>query len=191
MDLAMKNNRGFTLVELMVAMGLFVIILMITGRSFDSVLSQSSKLFRAEESNIEGVIGLEMLRHDLQQAGLGLYTEVPEAISEQEQEEAASAPASTYNDYPDNHVPRPIAAGNSLSTTAVGNMTVASSILAGTDYLVIRATTVGFMAGEILQRIASDSQKASKPARRWSLWISVRVLTAVFRSPVRVAICAS
>ena len=133
----MKNNKGFTLIETLVAMGLFIIILMITGRSFETILAQTSKLFRSEESNIEGVIGLEMLRHDLQQTGLGLFTEAPP----QEYEEAASSPASTYNDAT-NHVPRPLVIGDNLTTTAVGSMTVASSVLAGTDYLAIKATTV-------------------------------------------------
>lgn len=135
--MTMKTNKGFTLVELLVAMGLFVIVLMITGRSFDTILAQTSKLFRSEESNIEGMIGLEMLRHDLQQAGLGLFTESPPEAYE----EAASSPASNYNDAT-NHVPRPLVTDNNLAATAVGNMTVANSILAGTDYLAIKATTV-------------------------------------------------
>lgn len=137
----MNNNKGFTLIELMVAMGLFVIVLLITGQSFEIILGHASKLFRSEESNIEGVVGLEMLRHDLQQAGLGLYTEPAPAITSTK-EEAASAPASNYNDYPGNHVPRAIVVGNNLGSTVLGDSSIASSILAGTDYLGIKATTV-------------------------------------------------
>lgn len=145
METTMNNNKGFTLIEMMVAMGLFVIVIMLTGTSFETILGQSSKLFRSEESNIEGMIGFEMLRHDLQQAGLGLYTEPAPAITTTKAE-AASAPATTYNDYPDNHVPRAVVVGNNLGATALGDATAggikASSILAGTDYLVIKSTTV-------------------------------------------------
>lgn len=137
----MKNNKGFTLIELMVAMVLFVIVIMITGNSFETILGQSSRLFRSEESNIEGMIGLEMLRHDLQQAGLGLYTEPAPAIGTTKVE-AASAPAANYNDYPDNHVPRAIVFDDILVSTALGDSGVAKSIIAGTDYLAVKATTV-------------------------------------------------
>lgn len=140
----MKNDKGFTLVEMLVAMGLFVIVLMITGRSFETILGQTSKLFRSEESNIEGVVGLEVLRHDLQQAGVGLYTEAAPAISGANGE-AVSAPAKDYNDYP-SHIPRAIVAVNNHAVSALddaGDSNIkASSILDKTDYLVIKSTTV-------------------------------------------------
>lgn len=137
MGTAMRNNKGFTLLEMLVVMAVFVIVIMITGSVFDTILRQTSKLFKLEESNIEGVLGLEMLRHDLQQAGVGLFTEVPPKTYD----EALSAPAASYNDST-NHVPRPIVAGNNLATVAAEDSSPASSILAGTDYLVIKATTV-------------------------------------------------
>jgi hypothetical protein len=111
----------------------FITVLMITADSFNTILSQASKLFRSEESNIEGMVGLEMLRHDLQQAGYGLFTETTTYA-----DEAAAAPASTYNDAP-NNVPRPIVAGNNVAATTVDANTIAS----GTDYLAIKGTTVG------------------------------------------------
>lgn len=136
---AMTDNRnGFTLVELLVVMTVFIIAIAITGSSFNAILTHSSKLFRSEESNIEGVIGLEILRHDLQQAGYGLYTE-PMGI---DYEEAAAAPASNLNDAPAN-VPRPLVAGNNLAAvTDTSDTNGKFDILAGTDYLAIKATTV-------------------------------------------------
>ena len=104
------NNKGFTLIEMLVVMAVFVVIIAITGDSFNIILSQTSKIFRSEESNIEGVIGLEMLRHDLQQAGFGLFSETPPVSYE----EAAAAPANLYNDAGTN-VPRPILAGDNLA----------------------------------------------------------------------------
>lgn len=127
------NQRGFTLIEMIVVMAVFITVLMITADSFNTILTQASKLFRSEESSIEGIVGLEMLRHDLQQAGYGLFTETTDYA-----DEAADAPASTYNDAP-NNVPRPIVAANNVAATTVDATTIAS----GTDYLAIKGTTVG------------------------------------------------
>ncbi|CAH2030119.1 conserved protein of unknown function [Trichlorobacter ammonificans] len=129
----LRKQRGFTLVELIVVMAVFMVVLMITASSFDTILKQAGKLFRSEESNIEGIVGLEMLRHDLQQAGYGLFTE-PTAYAN----EAVDAPASSYNDAPDN-VPRPVVLGNNVAAATLD----ATTVMAGSDYLTIKGTTVG------------------------------------------------
>ena len=121
------ENKGFTLVEMMIVMLLFVIVIMITGKIFSMLLPKTKIISKSEESNIEGVVGLEMFRRDLEQAGFGLFTDVdipPPAYTE-----AASAPASNFNDVTDG-IPRAIVAGNDL----------AANVLPGTDYLAIKAT---------------------------------------------------
>lgn len=128
-----RNQRGFTLVEMIVVMAVFITVLMISASAFNTILVQASKLFRSEESNIEGVVGLEIMRHDLQQSGYGLFSEPTTYANE-----AASAPAADYNDAPDK-VPRPIVAGNDL----VGKVSGTNTILDGSDYLAIKGTTVG------------------------------------------------
>jgi len=128
-----RNRQGFTLVEMIVVMAVFITVLAISASSFNTILVHSSKLVRSEESNIEGVIGLEMFRHDLQQAGFGLFTEA--SIYDNE---AAETQAALYNDAP-NNAPRPIVAGNNLASASFGSM----SILAGSDYVAIKGTTVG------------------------------------------------
>lgn len=128
-----RNQRGFTLIEMIVVMAVFMTVLMISASSFNTILAQASKVFRSEESNIEGVIGLEMLRHDLQQAGYGLFSEPATYTNE-----AAIAEASVYNDAP-NNVPRPIVGGNDLA----GKVSGANTIMEGSDYLAIKGTTVG------------------------------------------------
>lgn len=150
-----NKNSGFTLVEVVVAMALFILVISITGTSFSIILGQTSRLQRSEESNIEGIIGLEMFRHDLQQAGFGLFTEVPPT----DYSEAAVSPAQAFNDSggtsPNFHVPRPVAFGDNLLTADIGDVAEGSkyyNILNGTDYLAIKATTVG----------------TSKTAQRWS-----------------------
>lgn len=136
-----QNNRGFTLVEMLVTMAVFVVVIAITGDAFNSILKHTSKLFRSEESNIEGMVGLEVLRHDIQQAGFGLFTETTTAIYN----EAAALPASAYNDSTGN-VPRPLVAGNNIVTvtdTSGDSGSAKYDLLADTDYLAIKATTVG------------------------------------------------
>jgi len=158
----LQNKKGFTLVELIVVMAVFMVVLMITGEAFKTVLQQTSKLFRSEESNIEGVVGLEILRHDLQQAGYGLYTE-PLCTSNAYTGEAAAVPASAYNEVARNVLdpclsppstasvsavrlpPRAVVAGNNLATVADTTSETANTynVLAGTDYLVLRGLTLG------------------------------------------------
>lgn len=135
-----RDNKGFTLVEVLVTMAVFIVVIAIAGNSFNAILGHTSKLFRSEESNIEGMVGLEIMRHDIQQAGFGLFTE-PMTVS---YNEAAAAPASVYNDAPTN-VPRPIVLGNNIAaaTDTSDTASLKYDLLAGTDYLAIKATNVG------------------------------------------------
>jgi len=124
----LKSNNGFSLLEVIIALGLFVVVLAITSKTMNTIMTQGFKVEHSEESNIEGVIGLEMLRHDIAQAGFGLFTDdssIPAYV------EATSAPASTYNDA--SNVPRAVVAGDNLN----------SPVLQGTDYLALKATTLG------------------------------------------------
>jgi len=129
-----RNQNGFTLVEMIVVMAVFITVLTISASAFNTILLQSSKVFRSEESNIEGLVGLEILRHDLQQSGYGLFTETTTYANE-----AANAPASSYNDAPDN-VPRPIVVGNNFAAGVTIN---SRTIMTGSDYLAIKGTSVG------------------------------------------------
>lgn len=134
----LRDNRGFTLVEMIVAMAVFIFVIMIATDAFNLIIVQASKLIQSEESNIEGMVGLEQFRHDLQQAGFGLpyafvNSDGSASASDPVYEEAANAPASSYNDAP-SRIPRAFTSGNNLS--GVG------TIVNGSDYLVIRGTSV-------------------------------------------------
>lgn len=125
------KEDGFTLIEMLIVTVLFLVVIMITSSAFNTLLTQTKKVTKSEESNIEGVIGLEMFRHDLEQGGFGLFTVVdnpPPSYTE-----AVGTRAATYNDSP-NGIPRAFVAGN--------NITGDAGVLAGTDYLAIKATTV-------------------------------------------------
>lgn len=65
------SKKGFTLVEMLIVTVIFILVIMAASSSFNVLLTQMAKLTKSEESNIEGVVGLEMLRHDLQQVVSG------------------------------------------------------------------------------------------------------------------------
>jgi len=144
----MNNNRGFTLVELIIAMACFIVILILVGTSFNLILSQSLKLMKSEESNIEGVVGLELLRHDLNLAGYGLSNDIPQEVSSIGE---ASVGISMKTNDPFNVPPRPIVI---LERNFDGcpNFTTDQPddknyhLIVCSDYLSIKATNLGASA---------------------------------------------
>lgn len=148
-----NSAAGFTLIEMIVVIAVFSFVLMIVGVTFKNVMGTSRISFGSEQSNIEGVVGLEMLRHDLQQTGFGLFNDedsVPVYA------EASSAPYTQYNDAAS--VPRAIVTGNDVN---LGNDAL---ILAGTDHLVIKGTTVSRDQASQLWSYVMDSGQP----RRWN-----------------------
>jgi type II secretory pathway pseudopilin PulG len=131
-----KNNLagegGFTLVELIVVMAVFIVVIVITSEAFNIALSKTKIVGKSEESNIEGVVGLEMFRHDLEQVGYGLFTETD--VTPPSYDEATETYAANFNDAP-NGIPRAVVAKDNVNP----GDTIA---LTGTDYLAIKATTV-------------------------------------------------
>ncbi len=130
-----QNRRGFTLTELIVVMGIFLTIIMITATAFKTIVNSSSQLSKSAETQIEGIVGLEMLRADLESAGFGLPWEAASGSASVgcTYAEAVFTNASTgllFNDSTGN-APRPVLSGNS-SFNKVGNV--------GSKYLVIKST---------------------------------------------------
>ena len=124
-----QKQSGFTMVELLITMGMFVLAIAAISGVFIPLLSQFKQQSRAAESQIEGIVGLDILRRDINSAGFGLPWEIPSGVTYQE---AANAPASTYNDAPAG-IPRGILSGDNITAT---------NILTGSDYLVIKATNI-------------------------------------------------
>ncbi len=142
-----KNNNGFTLVELIVVIGIFVVVIGITGKGLNAVLKHVSLQSKIAEGNIEGVLGLEMMRRDISSAGFGLpwsfqdetinYSEVNGPLNDK------TRFASTFNDSTTNRI-RAVAGGNFNNADPYDHSYDNQSVrLKGTDYLVIRSTTVG------------------------------------------------
>lgn len=68
----MSTSRGFTLVELIIVMAIFMGIIVSSSQVFNTILSQSTQVTKSSQSEIQGVIGLEIMRIDLEHAGYGL-----------------------------------------------------------------------------------------------------------------------
>ena len=140
----LKNQDGFSLVEMIVVMAIFVIVIAITGEAFNLVVKQASQQSKTAESNIEGVLGLEMMRKDIASAGFGLPWSFTTAITYEEAADSETF-AKVYNDKPSG-VPRAVCGGNNLVSSDN------SKLLAGTDYLVVKSSSIG----------------SSQTAQRWS-----------------------
>lgn len=124
-----REEKGFTTIELMIAMAVFVLVIAAATGIFVPLLNQFKQQNKLSETQIEGSIGLEILRIDIEHAGYGLpWTFENDTIN---YNEAANVPASNYNDAPDN-LPRAIVLGNNLAAT-----------LNNSDYLIIKSTIVG------------------------------------------------
>jgi len=123
-----KCKKGFSLIELLIVMVIMGFVLAGTSQMFVSLLTDFKKQSKIAESNIEGIIGLEMLRRNIESAGYGL----PHFIGAAAYQEAANAVAADYNDAP-NNPPRAFVAGDGITAAGYVN---------GSDYLVIKAINV-------------------------------------------------
>jgi prepilin-type N-terminal cleavage/methylation domain-containing protein len=143
----LQNDQGFSLIELIVVMGMFVIVIALTGNAFDLVVSKTAQQSKVAESNIEGVLGLEIMRKDIASAGFGLPWSFSKDFSYGEAADTETL-AKVYNDNgTPTKIPRAICSGNDLP-----NGDDMSLLIDGSDYLVVKATTVGL----------------SRPAQLWT-----------------------
>lgn len=169
MNRSLMQNKGFTIIEMVVVMAIFVIVIMITGEAFNTILKHSSRIVKSEESNIEGVIALEMFRHDLSQAGYGLpylYQSIAPVYKE-----AGYVPASSLNDAPSG-VPRAFVSLNNLTAGAHGTTTASGGVfnfIEGCDYLSIKGTSLGINTPSQRWSYSSYSGATygSKPPKMW------------------------
>ncbi|MDP2156137.1 MAG: prepilin-type N-terminal cleavage/methylation domain-containing protein [Nitrospirota bacterium] len=130
----MKNQRGFSLVELLITMVIFVFAIVAVANIFLGLLNQFKQQSKIAETNIEGLVGLKMLKADIEQAGYGL----PYDINGADYDEASGLDiltigfnATAYNDSgaPGNP-PRGLLIGDRLTMTN------------RSDVLVVKATNV-------------------------------------------------
>lgn len=123
------NQKGVSFIELLVVMTLVVIVLMMNTDTLGVIFRQSRQQTQAVGAQMDRIVGLEILRTDLEHAGFGLPWSFQGAISYLE---ATGSPQNTYNDAPSN-APRAIVSDNNPASFTLNN----------SDYLVIKSTIVG------------------------------------------------
>jgi len=135
-------EAGFTLVELLITMVVFVLVIAAGSQILTGLLTQFKQQSKIAETNIEGIIGLEMLRQDIEHAGYGLpwNAEIDADGDGNDWEQLtnyneASTNIFSLNDAPTNP-PRAIVSMNSATFSSPNN------IFDGSDYLVIKAVNI-------------------------------------------------
>jgi len=139
-----STSRGFTLVEVIVVMAIFMVIIIISTQAFNKILSVSSQQTKSAESDTQGVVGLEMLRVDLEHAGYGLPWLLNFTAEFDEAQAAVGllAPGINTEGFNDKYnsstdtkkIPRAIQAGTSTSANLAEK---------DRDYLVIKSILAG------------------------------------------------
>lgn len=140
-------KSGVTLVELLVTMVVFIIVIAASSQIFTGLLTQFKQQTKMAETNIEGIIGLEILRQDIEHAGYGLpwnvtgvadwsgltnYLEADSIGCTPNPADFNDASATTPGP------PRAILSRNDASFSGCG----ANSVFNGSDYLVIKSVNV-------------------------------------------------
>lgn len=133
--------QGYTLVELVVSMMIFGIVMTLISVSFGNIVRNAGQLGKRTETDIGGLIGLEVMRIDLGLAGFGLpwsgtkelnYIEAPEDMQLVTScpDGCPDAKASRYNDKPFLDEPPAFRVGNNVGFN-------------GSDYLVLKGSALG------------------------------------------------
>jgi prepilin-type N-terminal cleavage/methylation domain-containing protein len=128
----LNKKDGVSLIELLIVMALIVIVLAMTTETLPIIFRQSRQQAQVVSAQMEGIIGLDILRSDIEHAGYGLPWSFQPGTSIS-YSEASTSPADNYNDS-SNGVPRAILSGND---TIFG-----SGYISGSDYLVIKSPIV-------------------------------------------------
>lgn len=144
-----SQAAGFSLVELLIVMALFMGVIMISTTTFNTILSGAKQQMKSSESNIQGIVGLEIMRWDLENAGYGLPWQLGFTATFEESTVAADGLADGINpaDFNDNKLSTDSGDPNKVpraiqSATASG----ASDWENGRDYIVIKSASVGMDA---------------------------------------------
>jgi len=141
----LSRTSGFSLVELIVVMGLFLGVIMISTSAFDTILSGAKQQMASSESNIQGIVGLEMMRWDLENAGYGIPWVLGFSATFEESTQAADSLADGIDptDFNDNNLSTGIDSNKVPRAIQSGTASGADEWENGRDYLVIKSAAVG------------------------------------------------
>jgi hypothetical protein len=127
-----RRNSGFSILELIIALAIVMLVLAAATTFFIGTVRQYKIQTKIVESNIEGVLGLELLRQDLESLGFG----VPWDNISTGGGEATSVLSSS-----DRTILKASDATTLRAVVSLNNPT--DCTVNGSDYLVIRSTRVG------------------------------------------------
>lgn len=155
-----KGEAGFTLVELLIAMTVFVLTIAAATAIFVPLLTQFKQQSRIAESNIEGMTGLEILRKDIEHAGFGVPWNILTGI--EYDEAGGNAPANTDE---------PTTGGTTSPPRAVfsvNDITGYPNVVEDSDYLVIKSTLVATNAAVTKWTEVKALPGGPKTVRQWN-----------------------
>lgn len=124
-----NKQRGFSLVELLIAIVILAIVVMMTSDLFTIVVAQSGQQTKVAGSGMESLIGLRSLRYDIEHAGYGLPERFQKPADMAYSEADTKITAGNYNDAPAG-LPRSIVLGKNGG-------------LNNSDYLAIKSIIIG------------------------------------------------
>ena len=78
----MKDNKGLTLIELLVAIAIFSIVIVLIFNSYLSILKHQSQQASIAQNNISRLVSLSIIRRDIEMAGFGLPWVINSSYSE-------------------------------------------------------------------------------------------------------------
>ncbi len=126
----MKRTAGFTLIELLLTTLIFVFAILGATQMFTGLLNQYKQESKIVETSVEGIVGLDLFRRDIESAGYGLPWK--DLATYQEIDVGKDAYAAGFNDATTS-APRAIVSGDN---------TADARYAPGTDYLVIKSISV-------------------------------------------------
>jgi len=118
-----RRNYGFSILELVIALAIVMLVLAAATTFFISTVRQYKIQTKIVETNVEGVLGLELLRQDLESLGFGLPWD---GVTVGQDKSAA---------------PLNAISGSPVPVVSLNNPT--SGTVNKSDYIVIRSTRVG------------------------------------------------
>ena len=127
-----RKQAGYSIVELIITMAIFVVTIVAASNIFVSLLSQFKQQSKIAETQIGGLVGMDLFRRDLEQAGFGLPWVISTDVIYNEGSSATTGTIPAPNLYNDatTDPPRPFVSDDNVAG------------LGGSDYLVIKATSV-------------------------------------------------
>ena len=152
-----RREDGFTMIELMITVVIFIFVIAAASQVFTGLLTQYKQQSKISETNIEGVVGLDVLRRDIEHGGYGLPWDLGGATYREIGNVAVTGWTDcNFSDGPPTNLQRgacpatPTCADASLTCNPAecSNPPAAfrsgdNAATGGSDVLVIKATTLG------------------------------------------------